>query len=546
MKVLDAVARILKAEGIHWARCFPSNNLIEHVAEVGINPIMFRQERGAAMAVDGFSRMRNREEFGVLITQGGPGSENTMGGLAQAYADNVPILYLPGGPAVSARSVKPNFSPARTYESVSVSAEVLFQPNQVASVMRRAFHALRNGRPGPVIVEIPADVGEMEVDDSEVSSYAPPKRHRFAPDPAEIKEAVRLLLAAKKPVIWSGMGVLMSGASPELTQLAEIAQIPVYCTMPGKSGFDQRHPLALGSGSSATSLQARTWLQESDVLLGVGTSLTRTGYGQPIPDGKVMIHNTETVADLNKDFNVDVGLVGDTKLTLEMMVEEVKVQLGGQNRKGSSELADQIAEINDKWMAEWSDALTSDETPITPYRVIGEMINVLDQENSIVTHDAGAPRDIIMPFYPGTVPHSYVGWGKTTHLGYGIPLMTGVKMACPDKFCMNIMGDGAFGMSGLDIETSVRSGAAITTIVLNNGGMATYPGGYPTARESFGTTYMTGDYAKIAEGLGAVGITVTKPEEIAPALEQAKQLNADGKAVLIDVHSNMEARRSNF
>ncbi|MDE0744305.1 MAG: thiamine pyrophosphate-requiring protein [SAR202 cluster bacterium] len=546
MKVLDAVARILKAEGIEWAGCFPSNNLIEAVAEVGINPVMFRQERGAAMAVDGFSRMRNREEFGVLITQGGPGSENTMGGLAQAYADNVPILYLPGGPAVSARSVKPNFSPARTYESVSVSAEVIFQPGQVASIMRRAFHALRNGRAGPVIVEIPADVGEMEVDDSVVSSYSPPKRHKFAPDPAEIKEAVRLLLAAKKPVIWSGMGVLMSGASPELTELAEISQIPVYCTMPGKSGFDQRHPLALGSGSSATSLQARTWLQESDVLLGVGTSLTRTGYGQPIPDGKVMIHNTETVADLNKDYNVDVGLVGDTKLTLAMMVNEVKVQLAGEDRKGSSELADQIAEINDKWMAEWSEALNSNETPITPYRVIGEMINVLDKENSIVTHDAGAPRDIIMPFYPGTVPHSYVGWGKTTHLGYGIPLMTGVKMACPDKFCMNIMGDGAFGMSGLDIETSVRAGAPITTIVLNNGGMATYPGGYPTARESFGTTYMTGDYAKIAEGLGAVGITVTKPEEIASALEQAKQLNAEGKTVLIDVHSNMEDRRSNF
>jgi thiamine pyrophosphate-dependent acetolactate synthase large subunit-like protein len=546
MKVLDAVARILKAEGIEWAGCFPSNNLIEAVAEVGINPIMFRQERGAAMAVDGFSRMRNREEFGVLITQGGPGSENTMGGLAQAYADNVPILYLPGGPAVSARSVKPNFSPARTYESVSVSAEVIFQPGQVASIMRRAFHALRNGRPGPVIVEIPADVGEMEVDDSVVSSYSPPKRHKFAPDPAEIKEAVRLLLAAKKPVIWSGMGVLMSGASPELTEFAEIAQIPVYCTMPGKSGFDQRHPLALGSGSSATSLQARTWLQEADVLLGVGTSLTRTGYGQPIPDGKVMIHNTETVADLNKDFNIDVGLVGDTKLTLSMMVDEVKIQLAGADRKGSSDLSDQIAEINDKWMAEWSGVLNSNETPITPYRVIGEMINVLDKENSIVTHDAGAPRDIIMPFYPGTVPHSYVGWGKTTHLGYGIPLMTGVKLACPDKFCMNIMGDGAFGMSGLDIETSVRAGAPITTIVLNNGGMATYPGGYPTARESFGTTFMTGDYAKIAEGLGAVGITVTKPEEIASALEQAKQLNADGKTVLIDVHSNMEDRRSNF
>ena len=124
MKILDAVAAILKKEGVEWAACFPSNNLIEAVAEAGINPVMFRQERGAAMAADGFSRMKNREEFGVLITQHGPGAENTGGGLAQAYGDNIPILYLPGGPAVGMRSVKPNFSPARSYASISVSAEV--------------------------------------------------------------------------------------------------------------------------------------------------------------------------------------------------------------------------------------------------------------------------------------------------------------------------------------------------------------------------------------------------------------------------------------
>ncbi|MBA13637.1 MAG: hypothetical protein CL751_06775, partial [Chloroflexi bacterium] len=131
-------------------------------------------------------------------------------------------------------------------------------------------------------------------------------------------------------------------------------------------------------------------------------------------------------------------------------------------------------------------------------------------------------------------------------LGYGIPLLTGVKMASPDKFCLNIMGDGAFGMSGLDIETSVRANAPITTVLVNNGGMATYPGGYPTARKSFGTTHMSGDYAKIAEGLGAVGLTVTKVEEIGPALRKAQELNAAGKTVLIDVHSNIEARRSSF
>ena len=149
-----------------------------------------------------------------------------------------------------------------------------------------------------------------------------------------------------------------------------------------------------------------------------------------------------------------------------------------------------------------------------------------------------------MPFYTATTPHSYVGWGKTTHLGYGIPLMIGAKLAEPDKFCLNFMGDGAFGMSGLDIETSVRAGAPITTVVLNNGGMATYPGGYPTARELFGTTEMTGDYAKIAEGMGAVGITVTDPGQVADAIRQAQNHNAEGRTVLLDVHSNMEPRKS--
>jgi acetolactate synthase I/II/III large subunit len=274
--------------------------------------------------------------------------------------------------------------------------------------------------------------------------------------------------------------------------------------------------------------------------------MTRTGYGQPIPNGKVIIHNTESIEDINKDYSVDVGLPGDAKLTLAALVEEVKAQIGPNGRKGQTGVASEIALLRDAWMGEWTDILNSDEVPINTYRVIGELERNLDKDHSIVTHDAGAPRDTIMPFYTATVPHSYIGWGKTTHLGYGIPLMIGAKMARPDKFCLNFMGDGAFGMSGLDIETAVRAGAPITTIVLNNGGMATYPGGYPTAAELFGTTHMTGDYAKIAEGMGAVGIVVKQPNEIAPALARARQLNAEGRTVLLDIHTNLEARRSNF
>jgi acetolactate synthase-1/2/3 large subunit len=545
MNVNEAVARILKLEGVEWISCFPSNNLIESAAMEGIRTVMFRHERGAIMAADGFSRMNDRERFGVVITQGGPGSENSMGGIAQAFGDNIPILYFAGGPALNQYAVRPNFSPVRTYESVSKYGEVIMQADQVASTMRRAFHNLRNGRPGPVLIEIPSDVANQEVDEGSLN-YQAPKRAPQSPAASDIKDAVKLLLNAKKPVIWSGMGVLMSKASEELRELAELTEIPVYSTMPGKSSFDDRHPLALGAGSSATSLPARTWVQESDVLFAVGSSMTRTGYGQPIPNGKVIIHNTESIEDLNKDFSVDVGIPGDAKLTLLAMIAEVKSQIGESGRRDQTAVATEIAKLKAQWMADWKDILNSDETPINTYRVIGELERNLDKESSIVTHDAGAPRDTIMPFYTSTVPHSYIGWGKTTHLGYGIPLMIGAKLANPDKFCLNFMGDGAFGMSGLDIETSVREGAPITTVVLNNGGMATYPGGYPVANELFGTTQMGGDYAKLAEGMGAVGITVTQPVEVANAIKQAMKLNAEGRTVLLDIHTNLEARRSNF
>jgi len=543
MNVTEAIARVLKSEGVEWMACFPSNPLIEAVAKEGIRPIAFRHERGAVMAADGFSRMNDRNRFGVVAVQDQAGAENAMGGIGQAFADNVPILVLPRGSSLERTAVRPYFSAFRTYQSIAKHVEMIARPDMVGDVMRRAFHALRNGRPGPVVVEMPADVSDQEVPDGSLP-YHSPKVSIQTPSASDIKDAVRVLLEAKKPVMWSGMGVLLSGATAELREFAELTEIPVYTTMPGKSSIDERHPLALGGGSSATTSAARQWLQESDVLFAVGSSMTKTGYGQPIPPGKTIIHNVGSLEDINKDFPVEIALPGDAKATLQAMIEEVKTRLGENGRKGKTGVPAQVSEVKEKWLATWMPLLTDDEEPINPYRVIWELNQNLDLENSIVTHDAGAPRDMMMPFFRATVPHSYIGWGKSTHLGYGIPLMIGVKMAFPDKFCLNFMGDAAFGMSGMDIETSARSGVPITTIVLNNGGMATYPGGFPTAREVYGVSHMYGDYAKIAEGMGAVGITVTKTNELAPAIKSAQKLNADGKTVLLDVHTRFEDRRS--
>jgi thiamine pyrophosphate-dependent acetolactate synthase large subunit-like protein len=540
------IARILQQEGVDLVTCFPSNPLIEEVAKLGIRPVAFRHERGAVMAADGISRTSGRRRFGVCAIQSQAGAENAMGGLAQAYADNVPVLVLPGGVSLNQISVKPNFVAGRPYQYLTRHVEAIYRADDITRVMRRAFHALRNGPGGPVVVELTADVCGQEVPER-ARQYVPPGVIRAQPAAGAVSDAVRALRAAKNPVIWAGQGVLMAGASAALSAFAELTGLPVFCTMPGKSAMDERHPLCLGAGSGLTTKAAGKWLSECDLILALGSSLTRTSYGQPIrANNRVLIQNTDNVDDLNKDETVHIGLLGDTLLTIEALIDEVRTQVGSAGIGDATRTQAAIAAAKAEWLAEWSALLDSDEEPLNTYRVIAEIERNLDLERSIVTHDAGAPRDSIVPFFTATTPHSYVGWGKTTHLGFGIPLMIGAKMAHPDRFCLNLMGDGAFGMSGTDIETAARSGFPITTVVLNNGGMATYPGGFPTARERYGVSHMHGDYAMIAEGMGATGITVRKVAEMAPALRRARELNADGRTCLIDVHSNMEAKKSRY
>ena len=542
----ELFARILQREGVEWIACFPNNPLIEAAAEIGIRPIAFRHERGAVMAADGFSRLSDRRHFGVVAVQSQAGAENALGGVAQSFADNIPILVLPGGPGSGEIAVRPNYSAERNYEGITKSVESLRRSADIPAAMRRAFAALRNGTPGPVVVELTADVCREQVADNALESYVSPPVARQVPAPDSIVATVDALLAAERPLLWAGGGVLFADATAELRDLAELTATPVFTTMQGKSAFDESHPLSVGAGGMTTTGPAAQFLGETDLLVAIGSSLTRTPYGQRVPRGVPVVQNTNNPDEIGKDENVTIALVGDAKLTLQALIHEARSRLD--SASDSVAIAAKIATAREEWLTSWAPALTSNEVPLSYYRVINELNDVLDRDNSIVTHDAGAPRDCLVPFFNATTPHSYVGWGKTTHLGFGIPLMIGAKLAHPDRFCLNVMGDGAFGMSGTDVETAVRSGVAITTVLLNNGNMATYPHGSPmdptTARTEFGVTTMLGDYAKIAEGMGATGITVRTPDEFRAALGDAKRLNAEGATVLIDVHANVEARRS--
>ena len=548
MNGTEFIAKILKAEGIENLTCFPSNPLIEAAAKEGIRTIAFRHERGAVMAADGYSRTSQRKKFGVALVQSQAGAENAMGGIAQAYADNIPILVLPGGISLNQIGVKPNFSASQKYQGWVKQVESVLSPYEVGNVMRRAFNALRNGRPGPVVVEMTSDVCSLEIH-KDFDNYHSPCSAQITPSQNDTRDAVKYLMKAKKPLIWAGGGVLMSGATKELKKLVEVTGIPVFCTMPGKSAFDERHPLSLGAGCGTTTLAAHNWLKKSDVVLVLGSSLTRTPYGQALSSEKTLLHNTIDSEDLNKDEAATVGLVGDTKLTILALLEEFKEQGFKKNNGEVTQIKKEINALKKKWMQDWNPILNSSEIPLNYYRIINEIYKNIDPENSIVTHDAGAPRDCMVPFYNATLPNSYIGWGKTTHLGFGIPLIIGAKMAHPEKFCLNLMGDGAFGMSGLDLETSVRAELPITTVLLNNGAMSTYEGTSligPVSKKEYGVSSMKGDYAEIAKGMGAEGIRVEKPNELAMALKNAQQLNKDGKTVLIDVIANIEGRRSNF
>ena len=550
MNGIEYIAKILKNEGVEWISCFPSNPLISAVAKEGIRPIAFRHERGAVMAADGFSRIMKRQGFGVVAVQSQAGAENSLGGIAQAYADNIPILVFLGGNSLNQLSVKPNFNAVQRYQGWVKHIEAIYDPNQVGDVMRRAFHALRNGAPGPVVIELISDVCNQTVAE-QAQNYSSPRQTKQMPELSEIEAAADTLISSNNPMIWAGSGVLFSGSSDALRELSRLTSIPVFCTMPGKSGFDERDPLSLGSGCGTTTLMAHEWLKDSDVILALGSSLTRSPYAQAIPKGKILIQNTNNPDDINKDESIQISLVGDTKLTIDQLIKTIKKKTKNNGFGDLNKIASKIKAIKESWLAEWHDSLNSEEEPITYYRVIEEINKNLDLENSIVTHDAGAPRDTIVPFFSATTAHSYIGWGKTTHLGFGIPLMIGAKIAQPEKFCLNLMGDGAFGMSGTDLETAARSGVAITTVLLNNSAMATYSGPLQgtigeEARNEYGVSTMHGDYAKIAEGMGAIGIKVNKTGDIGPALKEAQVQNKKGKTVLIEVKANIEQRRSKF
>ncbi|PKB61035.1 MAG: hypothetical protein BZY79_05845 [SAR202 cluster bacterium Casp-Chloro-G4] len=540
----QVLAKILKAEGVEWISCFPAQTLINACSVEGIRPVMCRQERAGVNMADGFSRVNNGNKIGVFTMQVGPGAENAFGGVAQAYADSVPILLIPGGNPAARQGVHPNFEAVPNYQGITKWAGNINMVERIPEMVGRAMTQLKHGRPGPVLLEFPGDVAQAEFPGT--LDYKPVKVRKSGASQEDVRDLVTALLKAKNPVINTGQGVLYAEASDELVEFAELTNIPVMTTLAGKSAFPETHPLALGTAASSGTLMAARFLEKTDFVLGMGTSFTISNFNAPMPAGVTLGHSTNCAEDVNKDYRAEYGAIGDAKIVLQQMIEEVKRQLGAEGRGDVTGVRAEIQKIREEFMAVWGPNFTSDEVPISPYRVINEMMANVDIDNAIVTHDSGYPREQIVPFWPVTKPRGYLGWGKSTQLGYGLGLALGAKLAAPEKTVINIMGDAAFGMSAMDIETAARSNIGTLTIVLNNGVMTHYYDHFPHATEHWGSNKLGGDYAKVSEGLGAYAERVDNPDEVGPAIRRALEQTRENRPAVLEIMTKEEVNIARY
>jgi acetolactate synthase-1/2/3 large subunit len=526
------VAEILKREGTEFLSCYPRNQIIEPCAALGIRPILCRQERVGVGLADGYSRIKRGRKNGVFAAQAGPGIENAFPGIAQAYAENVPMLIVSGGLPLARQYVRPVFRASEVYKPVTKWSALAHSAQELPDLMRRAYHAMRSGKGGPVLIEIPDEVAEAEFKGE--FDYTPVPVLRAAPDPDSVKKAVQLLLAAKNPVLWAGQGVHYAEAGDKLAALAELVPAPVVTTNPGKSAIPENHPLSLGASTRSRGKHYTDFMAKADLIFAIGSSLTKTPFGPGVPSGKTIVHSTNDAGDINKEYTAAHAVVGDAALVLDALIAEVERQKGKSGGNALNSLKEEIATAKKAWLGEWAKFLDSEAMPLDQYRVIRDLMRTVDRDNVIMTHDSGSPREQMMPFWEPTVAGSYMGWGKSTQLGYGLGITMGAKLAEPKKLCVNVMGDAAIGMTGMDIETAARNRIAIMTVVFNNGVMGAERDVLKISDEKYGSMTVGGNYTKVAEGLNVAARRVEKPGDIAGAIKEGVAVTETGAPFLLE------------
>jgi acetolactate synthase-1/2/3 large subunit len=541
----DAVVHALEKEGVQYISGFAGGGEQPLWLALRQSPTIkvfsARHERQGVEIADGYARATGK--VGVALCGTGPGATNTLTGIAGAFADNIPVLLLMGQHPLAnmGREIQQE-APSSIFDSFVKWKGTMSKIEDIPSIMRRAFTALRSGTPGPVVLEMPLDVLSSEAPD-EVLHYEPvgPGR-KAAADPSDIERAADILVNANYPILNLGGGVLAAEAWDEARELAEMLSMPVATTLVGKGTFPENHPLSLGGGvyprSKYASGQALHINRKADAVLAVGNSfrLPNGTDGRPIPPNVKLIHVNADSEDLNKIYPADVPVLADAKLALQALNEAVRDRIGPGGGGIKEEVVAEIQQAKAKWLGEWEPVFTDSSTPTNGYRVVQDLMKIVDLDRTVALHDAGGSRGYLSPFWMATRPRNYIGMGGMAAMGWSMGATVGAKLGRQDHLVFNVIGDASFGMVGMEIETAVRMGLPTLTVLLNNGGT----GGGLMAMERANAAppsmaELGGNFSLVAQGLGAYSERVEDPNEITPALRRGIQATESGQAALIEV-----------
>jgi thiamine pyrophosphate-dependent acetolactate synthase large subunit-like protein len=548
MRVADTIVEVLKTEGVPFVAGFPGDDLLplwDALYECGDIPlIVTRHEQASVFMADGYARSSG--EPGVAIVTNGPGRTNALTAILNAFTDSVPLVVLFGHTSLKFLG-KGALQEAPYLNFFAPVAKWVFgipSADRVAEAFRRAFTLARSGRPGPVILEVSEDILTDEI---ERTPYRRTRRVRFGPDASDVDSALALMRESRRPLVYAGRGALSAGATEELKTLVETYSIPFMTSLLAKGTVPEDHPLCLGLGGYPRALYstapAQRYAEEADLVIALGCSFPQlaTSNWLPKPAETHLIQVDVDPAELQKNYLADVTVLSDAKLFLQDVLRKAPEVLGRWRREEGPSVLEEVRVAKARWLDSWKPRLTSDEVPMNPFRVSWELGRLLDRHNTILLHDAGTTRAYISHHYETLFPKGFIGFGNTSAMGWSTPAAMGVKLGHPGMTVVNVIGDGSFGMTGMEIETAARNDIRTVTVIFNNQCLnATRDRQLRRFGKREIGILLGGDYAGLARALGAYGERVERPGELKTALDRA--LKHPGPAVLEVIVKPLEPR----
>ncbi len=535
MKLTGAqiLMEVLKEEGVDTIFGFPGGAVIDiydELVKTDIRHILVRHEQGAVHAADGYARAGDK--VGVCLVTSGPGATNTVTGIASAYMDSIPMVvltgqvptHLIGNDAFQEVDIVGITRPCTKHNYLVPSAEAF------PRILKEAFYLARSGRPGPVLVDIPKDVGKAVIDyqpikDVQLKSYNP----TYEPNMKQLKKVVDLIKASQRPVIFAGGGVILSGAAAELTQFARNYRIPVTTSLMGLGTFPGTDPLWLGMIGMHGTYRANMSTSACDLLISIGVRFDDrvTGKTDAFAAQAKIVHIDIDPTSIRKNIPVTIPIVGDCKISLQHLNQLIE----------QADLVD-IEKERQSWLAqieEWKNTKPlayKQEDTLKPQFVV-EKLYELTKGEAIITTEVGQNQMWAAQYYHFDQPNHFITSGGLGCMGFGLPAAIGAQMACPDKLVIDIAGDGSIQMNIQEMATAVQSGLPVKVVILNNA----YLGMVRQWQELFyekryACTGMdcAPDFVKLAEAYGAVGLRATKPQEVETVLKEG--LSVSGPVIM--------------